>query len=549
VTSTTSVPKDRQTKGTERRRRRLPLLALIAVSIGYLALGLSEAWTDAPTFDEPVYVSAGVVGVLHHDLTINEEHPPLPKILAALPVLLVHPVIPRNGTWSGNDERSYSARFLAAQRRAGSLRRVTFASRLVPLIETVGLAWLLFGLASSLFGSTAGALAGILWLASPFVLGIGHLDGTDIPFALAVATSSWALLRWLRARSVRRLAVVGLTAALVASCQISGVTIVLATLVVIVVASRDRGFARAASRVALVCAIALVGLWVPYLLLDPGLLAHGLTALPKPYLAGFRYLDTHDTVAAPGYLLGTTYTGGRWWFWPVSLAGALSWWWTPSPVRRQAVAVLLLPAVALAVSIVPTPRDIGLRYLLPVMALWCVGASAIVPVLARRPRATRRVLGAALVAVTAFGVGSAAASFPDSVAWTSLLFRPAYATVTNSDVDWGQGLYQLEAWGKGRHPWVAYFGPRGVPSTAFRGGRSLLGTAPDLVTGWVAVSATALTDSDSVQLSWLRKYCPVSTLAGSILIYRFPKAPSDQPASGRPPPICSGPTSLLIGRP
>src|ERR1700690_939948 len=122
-----------------RARSCLHWLSLSLLAIGaaaFLALGVGEAWSDAPTFDEPVYVSAGLAAVLHHDVTLNDEHPPLPKVLAVLPVLFADPVVPPNGRWSGNDEYSYGARFAAAQVAAGKVRGVTFASRLVPLAET-----------------------------------------------------------------------------------------------------------------------------------------------------------------------------------------------------------------------------------------------------------------------------------------------------------------------------------------------------------------------------------------------------------------------------
>src|ERR1039457_3317246 len=207
------------------RVRRLPLAALLVAAIGFLALGLAEARTDSPTFDEPGYVAAGLAAVLHHDLTFNDEHPPGPKVLAALPVLLAHPVIPGNGRWSGNDERTYSARFARAQLAAGRLRIVTFTSRLVPLAESAGVAFAVYGLGAELFGATAGAFAGLLWLASPLVLGIGHLDGTDIPFALAVTLCSWALARWLRLRSTRALVWTGLAIGAAAGTQISGLIV------------------------------------------------------------------------------------------------------------------------------------------------------------------------------------------------------------------------------------------------------------------------------------------------------------------------------------
>ena len=55
---------------------------------------------------------------------------------AILPVLLAHPVVPANGRWNSNDERTYSATFLNAQRRAGTLRAVTLASRVLPHMRT-----------------------------------------------------------------------------------------------------------------------------------------------------------------------------------------------------------------------------------------------------------------------------------------------------------------------------------------------------------------------------------------------------------------------------
>ena len=116
------------------KSRTLPLVILMVIAAGFLALGVAEARADAPTFDEPVYVSAGLAAVLHHDVTLNDEHPPLLKVLAVVPVLFAHPVVPADGRWNTNDELSYAARFTSAQLAAGKLASVTFAARLVPLL-------------------------------------------------------------------------------------------------------------------------------------------------------------------------------------------------------------------------------------------------------------------------------------------------------------------------------------------------------------------------------------------------------------------------------
>jgi len=522
---------------------------------------VAEAWADAPTFDEPVYVSAGLAAVLHHDVTLNEEHPPLPKVLAVLPVLFVHPVVPADGSWAANDEQRYGARFVAAQVAAGKLRAVTFASRLIPLAESAAVALVLFGVAGELGGPAAGALAGMLWLASPLVLGLGHLDGVDVPFALGAALSSWALLRWLRLRSTRALAWLGLALAAAAETQVTGVLLVASALAVVMAAQWRSGVARALARAALAGVIVWAVVWAVYIALDPVLLRQLPMLVPRPYLDGIRYLAVHDTMSSPAYVAGIAYTGGRWWFWPLSLvikwpptalllllAGAAGCWWLAPDQRRRAGLAAGLPAVLLTAFTLAMPKDDGVRYLLPVLALWAsVAASGLVAMLGALHEERKRRAGAAAVAVLlGAALVSSAGSFPRSIAWTAWPFRPGYAVATDSDIDWGQGFYVLRSWSAGRDPWVAYFGPRGITTADIPGARPLLGAYPARVDGWVAASVTALNSANRSSLGWLRGWCPVALLDGTILIYHFRRPPGPAPA-GPPPPspalVCPGPWS------
>jgi 4-amino-4-deoxy-L-arabinose transferase-like glycosyltransferase len=524
------------------------------MTAGFLALGLAEAWSDSATFDEPVYVSAGVAAVLHHDVTVNEEHPPLAKVLAVLPVLLAHPVVPGNGTWSGNDEYSYGARFVAAQLAAGKLRDVTFASRLVPLAETAGVTFVLYAIGSELSGAVAGALSGLLWLASPFVLGIGHLDGTDIPFALGVTLSSWALLRWLRWRDTRRLAWLGLALAAAAETQVTGLLVVASGLVVVVADQWRAGIIRALTRAALAALIVWAALWAVYLVLDPAMAGQLPLLVPRPYLDGIRYLSVHDASGSAAYVAGIAYTGGRWWYWPVSLvikwpeaglllliAGATGCRWLPRDLRRRAGVAVGVPAVLLTAFTLTMPKDAGLRYLLPVLALWAAAAGSGLVAAGLALRGAGRAAGAVTGVLLVVALATTAGSFPDSIAWTAWPFRPNYTMVTDSNVDWGQGLYALRSWSAGRDPWVGYFGPRGITTADIPGARPLIGTAPGHVSGWVAVSVTALNSANRSALSWLRDWCPVALLDGSILIYHFSRIPAASPAPAtRPAPLCPG---------
>ena len=519
------------------------VLALCAAL--FLGFGLSEAWADSPTFDEPVYVAAGLQAVLHHDLVINAEHPPLPKVVAILPVLLVRPVIPANVLPNTNDERAYSAQFVRDQVKAGKLRSVTFASRLAVLLEALGIAALLWALGRRLFGEMAGTLAASLWLLSPFVLGLSHLDAVDPSFTLTVVGWSWAMLRWTDRPTTSRSVVVGLLGAAVVLSDVTGLLIAALGLVVMLGYGRSR----------------LPTMGTPAVHRRRcRLLGRGVAVLHRPRSP--RRARPHHRPAIPlrprAFAIWQTTTrspppvtcserrgradGGGTGRVPwssrryprrccCSLVGPIGWRTVDRSTRWRAAAVLAAPALLLLAFNLGTPRDIGLRYLLPVIALWLVAASSLVRY---GPRLGPGLGALAIVVAGVLTIGSV----PDSLAWAAPPFAPAFQSVTNSDVDWGQSLSLLQSWSRGKHPWVAYFGPRGIGASPVPGSHLLLGAPLGRVKGWAAVSATDLTSAERLPLGWLRAYCPVSELGGSILLYRFRVHPSGSTGPTRPAALC-----------
>jgi 4-amino-4-deoxy-L-arabinose transferase-like glycosyltransferase len=538
------------------------LRLVMVVIIAFLVLGGIEAWRDAATYDEPVYVSSGVVALLHHDVADNAEHPPLFKVLAALPVLAVHPVVPGDGHWDTNNERTYSARFVSAQMSAGTMHDVTVASRVVPLLECALLAVALYALGMLLFGRWAGVLAALLWLLNPLILGLGHLDGVDIPFALTTVLVSLTLLRWWRRRDRRSLVWLGLACGAAVSAQSTGLLLAAVAVGTVVVVTRRAGAPGWAPlrQAGLVALVGWVLVWAVYIALSPSVVLHIWEVLPQPYVEGLRYLSTHDTGSAPGFLLGASWTGANIWFWPATLLVKLA---TPTLVllvtgtvsffllRRsgridratwwQTMVAVVLPAAVLFLFELPNPRTLGVRYLLPSIALWTVLASPVALL------AGRRLMAVSLGVVLALAGVVTVVSFPHSLAYTALPFRPAYRVATDSNVDWGQDFTLLTEWSRGRHPLVAYFGPRGISAANVPGARSLVGTAPQHVLGWVAASASDLTSADRNSLAWLRGYCPVGTLGGTILLYHFDVHPSSVPGPATPAPLCPGGVSHRVG--
>jgi hypothetical protein len=140
-----------------------------------------------------------------------------------------------------------------------------------------------------------------------------------------------------------------------------------------------------------------------------------------------------------------------------------------------------------------------------------------------------------------------ATSFPDSIVYTAAPFRPGYRVATDSNLDWGQDFSLLATWSRSHHPYVAYFGPRGITAGDFPNARPLVGVAPPRISGWVAASASDLTSADRTSLAWLRAYCPVGTLGGSILLYHFTSAPRSVPGPPAPANVCAGGISHRVG--
>ena len=74
------------------RRLWQPKLFIPAVALLFLIYGLEmflSARLESQTFDEPAHLYAGYSYWLRGDFGINPEHPPLVKLVASLPLVLV----------------------------------------------------------------------------------------------------------------------------------------------------------------------------------------------------------------------------------------------------------------------------------------------------------------------------------------------------------------------------------------------------------------------------------------------------------------------------
>jgi hypothetical protein len=225
----------------------------------------------------------------------------------------------------------------------------------------------------------------------------------------------------------------------------------------------------------------------------------------------------------------------------VLVAAALLCWFAISRPSRAVVACAVVLPLLVLIGGTVTYRRPSLRYFLPgIVLLFLLGAGVLA--LALRSRTGRVAVGIlALVQVAMLWN-----AVPHSLAWTEPPFRPGYRYIGDTS-DWGQDYTLLKQWSAGRDAFVDYFGP----PLQLPGTRSLFGTNPHEIRGWAAVSASYLTYQALLQppgTAWLRAYCPVGTIAGTILIYRFREPPDTRRGPVAPVGPCPGAYSHRVDR-
>ena len=167
------------------------LLLFMAILSGGAAL------RESVTIDEVTHIGAGVSYLQRLELRLNEEHPPLPKVLAALPLVL-------RGTHADYSHISWtvSEKFFPAGlgqwvfgewllTRWNDPVTVLAWARLPMLLLTLVLGWVLNVNARRLGGNWGGLLCLSIYVSSPVFLTFGPLVHTDMAVTLFSLLTLW----------------------------------------------------------------------------------------------------------------------------------------------------------------------------------------------------------------------------------------------------------------------------------------------------------------------------------------------------------------------
>ncbi|MDK2972558.1 MAG: hypothetical protein PWP23_2313 [Candidatus Sumerlaeota bacterium] len=190
-------------------------VALGAGAVLWLVLAFASAWKKSIVIDEAPHIGCGLAILAHGDYRMNPEHPPLMKVLAALPVYLFDRPDMRV-QWTGEDGLGYAVshwveprqtewgHYLIFRTEGGGQGRLRLA-RVMPIL--IGL---LGGVFAFLWGREwsgtpwGGAAAAMLLLFYPEYLGHARYVTLDVPTLVACGAISWAAWCWWRRPDGRR---------------------------------------------------------------------------------------------------------------------------------------------------------------------------------------------------------------------------------------------------------------------------------------------------------------------------------------------------------
>jgi len=568
--------------------------ALLAL-MGLLAGG--AAMRESATYDEVEYIGSGVSHWQRLDLRLSQEHPPLARLMATLPLAVrgVRADYSRaEWTMSGNLFKAYVGQLYFGElvlKHWSDAREALALARAPMLLLTLLLGGLAYYYGRAIGGRWGGLLCTAAYASTPLFLGHGPLVLTDVPVAFFAALTLFTAARLWRAPSWTGSVAFGLSLAGALLSKFSALLLLPALAAFALSlwifplpaetldepdARRLRARRRRFAWLGMGCALAAVyAFYLAFSWNQPasavcdagrGLCTAGARrALMPPWLYLRGVFMVGLSSSRPTYILGHGYARGVWFYFPVLL-------WLKSPLgflglliagagaaaarkvfgRASTPAIpasaaahwrlLWMTLVAFGAACAASNLNIGLRHFSVPLTL-LIFMLAPLPRMAadlrtRAPRAARG-LTILIAACAAQCLATAAAAYPFYLPYANVFGSawPKYKLFNDSNLDWDQALPEVERFAERRAIpaiGVDHYGYTNAAATAPRA-RIWDCEMPTAADGgqWAAVSANLIASVRDCR--WLLRY-PHETLGGgSMYAVRLPETVPAAGSAGGPP--------------
>ena len=528
---------------------------------------MTHARTASITFDEGPHLAIGYATLRAGDLRLQPVHihPPLANCMAAAPLLLQDD-LPDPRAISGWEIASLSAITDSVVWQYPHPRRLALASRFPIILMTLLLGTIIYRWANDLFGPRAGLLALLLYAFDPNIIAHGSLVTTDMALALWGTAALFLVARYLRLARRRYWIGAGVMLGLGLASKVSAISLAPVVGLLCLLWPRSLPWRRRLSATAGCLALAALVLWAAY-----GFEMRPLPGIPFPLPAAthveiYRSLQEHYQLGHPSFLMGQNSDHGWWYYFPVAFALKTPWptlilmlvagWqackWASVQVGKWGP-LMLFPALY-AVSALFSSVDIGYRHLLPLLPFLFIFISRIANSEWRMAngewRMANHVLRFTFYALLLCLPVVTLRLSPNYLAYFNV--PDGYRYLVDSNLDWGQNLYQLRDWMDGNgveRVYYAHYSPArpqvyAVQADFLPPDPRAVDFAPfDPAPGVYAIGATVLQGAyapDVNTYAWFRSHEPAARLGHALFVYRVPARPAPAWAA-----VCAAPTPVL----
>jgi hypothetical protein len=427
------------------------------------------------------------------------------------------------------------------------------AGRVMAIIQALFVGGMIFFWARHATGQMAPAVMALaLWCFNPTALAYGHLIKNDIGVTLGIILSLYLFTRFIESPSGRSASLWGMATGFSLTMKLTTLLLGPVFLVALLIAwSRSRP--NAGKLMKLAGAFVGSGWLVTVLILfpwaapapEPTILDRSFFELPRwftvlrPVLVPAELFKSiaqafgHSQGGTESYLLGQWKQGGWWYYFPVAfllkssvafvlLAGwALALFGKHIRSTRPSEWVLWIGAGGYLLLAMTSGINIGVRHLLPMVALLCVAIGCAFGRVRNRPGKV------AWVTLAGWQTGVALLAFPLYLQFFSELTgggAQGHRYLLDSNFDWGQDARRLKQYleaNKIGHIYLDYYGNQF--STEFHkitNTRVTAETARQIHQGTLVVSASQLMRPE---WNWLRQSRqPSARVAHTLFVYQFP---------------------------
>lgn len=527
------------------------VLGLIIATSFFLMI--FSSLSDSMVVDEKVHISAGYLHVWKGNYTFNPEHPPLLNDLAGLFAKIVRPHLPEVdlSTFRGDDQWLYGDKLFYES--GNNVDQIIFWARFPFILLTLGIIYLSYLWAKTIFSPKAGLVAAALVGFCPNILAHGRLATTDIGLVFTLLLACWLVRKYVLKPSWEGAILLSLAIGLVILAKFSGVIIIpiVALGLIYLWIFRRPKVTSGLIQLAIIIIIPIVLTWLVYAFSMRSELAnlpneYQLTSMLgsakisgqmtkillvplDKYFIGYQLVASHNAVGHWNFLNGQIKFDGWWYYFPLVLLYKLT---IPTllsfimalvfvRLKLRETFFLLFPAFLFFSISLDSGIQIGIRHVLPVLpflyiyiaGLWEVKFIYLKPIIS--------ILLAANILISFL-------AFPNYLAYFNQIAGGAkngYKHLIDSNLDWNQNIKRFAKYAKENNIKYIYQYCWDGSSFAYYGVQNeFLPTTP--VNGVMVICAHQYWIKYDYDFSWVEEHWPPDeVIANGIYVWRFDQKP------------------------